>query len=199
MWSWLRSCANCSCCLSPVDLYCEGCWNQLWRDVSFQRRDIAGGPFPIYSLWTWPGGSPIVEKFVRAQKGQSLLEARTKVAQRYLLQLPSPRPQGLFYVIPKNKKSDHGAEWAQAFSQVMGVPSYSLILPNKGNYKTKNRKQRWTERVVLNSYPSDLLEHYWFIDDVLTTGATAQAAWQSLGRPLSFRVVVMVYKEFQSK
>jgi hypothetical protein len=141
----------------------------------------------------------VVENFVRRQKGIYLLKARKKIVHRCVYLLPQPLPQGLFYVTPENKKIDHGSEWAQAFSEILGVPAYRLTLSSQGNHKTKTRQERWSERVVLNSYPTNFLRHYWFVDDLLTTGATAQAVWASLGRPESFKVVTIVYREYQNE
>ncbi len=199
MWDWFRTCANCSNSYGAIDLYCENCWSLLWKQQQFKERSILGGSVRAFSLWTWKEGPSMVQNFVRKQKGICLLSARKKIVERYLSLLPSPPPQGLFYVTPKDKKTDHGSEWAKAFSVALGIPTYRLVLPSKGNYKTKNRQERWNERAVLNSYPLGFLQHYWFVDDVLTTGATAQAVWASLGRPDSFKAVTIVYKEYQNE
>lgn len=199
MWRYLRSCASCSESGGDIDLYCTDCWELLWRKQQFKERSILGGAMGAFSFWTWKTGSSTVESFVRNQKGTGLLEARKKIVQKYLYLLPQSPPQGLFYVTPQNKKKDHGSEWALAFSEVLEIPAYRLTLSSQGNYKTKSRKERWSERSILNSYPKDFLQHYWFVDDVLTTGATAQAVWASLCRPEIFKAVTIVYKEYQNE
>ncbi len=192
---WLRSCAHCSGCLGRVDLFCEACWESLFTQLRFEESHAVNPQFLTTSLWRWGPKTPLVECFVRSQKSCTLRQARERIVSQYLSFFPRERPASICCVVSDLRKTDHGPEWAKAFSKATGRPYFLLQLSDQSRHKQKGRKQRYQERHVLPPQKAPRnRQNCWFIDDVVTTGATAKAVWVALNKPKGFRAVALVYR-----
>lgn len=192
---WFRSCASCSGCVGPIDLFCESCWQRLFIQMNFRETHEVSSHFLTSSLWRWDSNTHLVDCFVRSQKRCALQEARERIVRQYLAFLPRELPESLCCVVSSLNPKDHGLEWTKAFSTALGRPYFSLSITDQSHHKLKGRKQRYEERQV-RAPGKDLWagKTCWFIDDVVTTGATSKAVWLSLGKPKDFRTVALVYR-----
>ncbi len=107
--------------------------------------------------------------------------------ERSQTQMPQQRS---FFTPPPRKKNklDHAGEFASALSQIWGAQVKDLrrtqLRPTQ--QKKRSLKERKELRFLQESVSSD--QTAIFVDDVITSGATAQAAFEALGRPRDYEV-----------
>lgn len=193
--SWLRICARCSSLWGPRDLFCERCWQHLWQKEDFRKGHFVTTEFPVLVLWSWEKSDSVVETLVRAQKSTGLQRARQKIFQRFLSHPLGERPTVLACVVPKNKSTDHAQEGAEILASILGVKLLILKIEPRVDYKQKRRRERNQWNSSIDPVTLKKTERVWFYDDVVTTGATAKAAWYALGKPQVFQVVALAFRE----
>ena len=108
------------------------------------------------------------------------------------------RPRKLIFIPAPSKdgREDHATLFAKALSLAWGGSPYwnGLMRNSQSAQKTLDQYERRkiSMSVRLPLPPSS--STYIFVDDVLTTGSTAQAAYQALGKPLHFFSWNLAYK-----
>ena len=142
----------------------------------------------VYSLKNRPPSEIhywLAHSFMKAQViGQSCKEL---FGSKNVFLVPSPASEG--------KKHDHAASLAKSISQIFELPVYDCLLRVSEGQKRKSKEQRRAVEILLkDSIKLPKKARYIYIDDVLTTGSTAQAAWKALGQPVNFEVWVLVYR-----
>ena len=100
----------------------------------------------------------------------------------------------IVYVIPHNKPQDHASEGAQVLAKLLGVRAHALKIKPREKYKMKGRRERGQAQGIIDHCVSVRGERLWFYDDVITTGSTAKAVWEALGKPQAFQAVALVYR-----
>ncbi|MGZ3743352.1 MAG: ComF family protein [Pseudobdellovibrionaceae bacterium] len=105
-----------------------------------------------------------------------------------------------FFIIPspsKTKSPDHAQLFAHALVRKGGGELYNCLLRKDpiNQQKNKSRRQRqkvtfvWSENFTKQEFIKvSSGKRIIFVDDVVTTGSTARAAWISLGKPRDFAV-----------
>lgn len=130
-------------------------------------------------------------EYLSNQKGRLAYASPAKPQATKILSAPSAR---LCQV-------DHGAVIAHAFANKFSA-SYLPFLrlaaePTEGiarAQKTKSEAERreramqFTDELAVKSPPAP----WRFIDDVITSGATAEAAWLAIGKPADFEVWTLI-------
>jgi hypothetical protein len=110
--------------------------------------------------------------------------------------VPSPRSNRLF-------EDDHAESFCKALANVLGAPQLqALKRKSQSVHRRKSRLERQLTaqaRFELNNKSSiEILQKQMgtvvFVDDLITTGSTARAAWQILGRPSRFEVWTLMNK-----
>lgn len=201
MWqAWCRTCAYCKVSWGEIDFLCEQCWSELEKRLRPTHKIFSKNKLTVFTLWQWEKKDVRLQKLLLDLKGRNLPEARERMLLLFLdfLKYHLP-PQTICCVISRDSR-DHGLAMAESFAQQYQCPLVPLKLYKMStHYKTLHRRQRYTERKVLldPSMKQRVKEPVWFVDDVLTTGATAEAVWEALGRPLEYRAVTMVYRAFE--
>ena len=204
IWDYLRACGACGTAFRPVDFFCEACW------IEFRRRSNRGArlrapqeDFPVHALWTWTEdndvflrpliyalkgawGAAIVDKLVEdlsfARDGLPARERDFRVA------LPPRRP---------GCERDHAWMLAHAFAGLWRMPVWDGLAldspPGVGAQKGRNARER--RRLLYRTKGALPAASSWvFLDDVVTTGATARAAFLALGKPPRFEVWALAYR-----
>lgn len=199
MMKWLRVCAACSYSLPPIDLFCEHCWLKLSDKILMVPKiDSKQVPFPLTYLWDWRMEDEEIEQLIYGLKHAKLPEAHERLV-GWILQRNSDlydeleKPTAIVFPTKDIHKKDHAYYLAHALSQQLKIPAHPmLIAANQKSYRTLGRKERYRERQIEGAKITG--QRLLFVDDVLTTGATAYRAWQALGEIEGFRACVLVYK-----
>ncbi len=196
---YLRSCAYCGFWFGSHDFFCQNCWEELSRQLKFESSCQYW--FDNRYLFRWEEENKLIGSLIYGLKGGCCGSSVTRilgnlVGESWLENLdecvlvPSP-PTSL-------GSRDHAYVIAEALSDLYGG-SLRTPLRRTGDLAQKKlaKTVRKEKQLGLDPdyTPSDLnTRRIIFIDDVITTGSTAQAAFVALGRPRNFSVLAMAYR-----
>lgn len=195
---------HCSCCLncgslwSGEGLLCHPCLQTLHRLRVTAPMTVSA--LPVQALYRWhPGQSDMLSRLVLALKGGNQREAwrfyARELSRRLALTL-SPKQRLCIVPAPSSRPQtkDHAFLWGEALAESLGA-HFEPILK-----KTQSHHQRGADRGERALLEMEAIENYtgsvdfstktrWILaDDIVTTGATARAAFQALGSPPHFEV-----------
>jgi predicted amidophosphoribosyltransferase len=187
-----RACAHCSQLFASPNVFCNICWEQMHRiqNAGPSMRQWAY-TLPTYSLFTWRKERQI-ESLIYALKDGGLEDAFDRLAMTFLNQLESrPRLQDhLFIPSPARApgRCDHAFEWARALAKFTGGRMEAPLLRKSQEPQKRLRREERMEKKMSLSKDLSLISKgpVIFVDDVITTGATAYAAHEALQRPQNF-------------
>lgn len=198
--------------LTTISLFCTHCEEAL---ASIQNRgeklQQAGYPFEVSALFCWtPLTDPLVRPLLYALKGGWQVAAMREFARRLSFENSSKtKGQRLLFVHPPARagrsRFDHAAllahclahEWNGRVWQGLVRPHSRLSLfqhlrvaiQSRDGQKHQTRRERAQLRFEgTMGCPLEEFDRIIFVDDVITTGATAMAAYMALGDPESFEV-----------
>ena len=203
--------------------FCPRCWSQVYPQMELRRRRLFK-EFDVVSLfdWTQEEHSALVYALKGGWRRQTFNDLAWKFVAEELSTIKSKlgdrsnsgvklnfvdAKDTVFIPAPPKKWTlgvDHAAVWAQELARVSGGNYLAAFCDRGFKYQ---RKMSWEARQELKLEllrgMDDRLNHYKrivFVDDVVTTGATAQAAWRCIKglKPKSFVVWSLAYRPLQS-
>lgn len=185
----LRACCHCGAKARRVSLLCEFCHEQLEARMLSPHTSFCrlGGHLKSYALWNWTH-EPLLGSFIRALKiERDPLGLWQYWAQRFWSLRCQLGGEGLFRSIlippPRPKwQRDHAFYFAQELASLLQIPLLR-ILENTGPSLPQKRRS-WQQRqaktfLATKKLKASQLPLLW-VDDVVTTGATARAALKAL-------------------
>lgn len=203
---WLRSCATCGSSLPPIDLMCSPCWarfGKIHRDHLFHLGGkVRSTPFPTFALANWSEQqTDFVSKLVHGFKGGRDLRAARRLAQLLVdaRRQDAPLPKDVLLVPAPGGRHNHARALALEIGEILHAPVLDILIDPKKRKVSSNQKSqalegRFERKYEVRAPEVDLKAHIFerptwiFIDDVITSGATAMAAYMALGDPTCFEV-----------
>lgn len=139
-------------------------------------------------LFRWvPGASDVLSKYVYLLKSALAEPLWHELARYFLSQKQIPRQESTVFIpIPSRKKRMHSTYFAQALAEQSGGSVLFLLEINStgdGEQKVKTKEQRHRISFSLNEEITDQLrldQTVVIVDDVITTGASFEAAYNVL-------------------
>ncbi|WP_413576339.1 hypothetical protein ACLVWU_18325 [Bdellovibrio sp. HCB290] len=164
------------------------------------------GIFDAYMLFRWnPGTSDLLSAQLAGLKGYRKNPDWKHWAQNFIskrIQMGLPTRKIIIIPAPSSghRAGDHAQQWAQALADAVGA-ELCLCLTKKA--KTHQRGATRDRRVLVElelDENSSMVSEFWsealwvFADDIVTTGSTALAAYEALGRPPHFEAWALAHR-----
>ncbi len=200
---------------------CEECIQKLERKINlietlFSEKNLDIN-FPIYSLIKWiPSESDFLSRLFLRLKGDQRKNLWSLLVALYVRELHNKNKFYLFTANAvivscpsKTERPDHAEQFAKALAIALSVPFIPLIKWNKRNINFFQRRMNRKERLNFESEQhvkftinpelkelNNSVKAYIFVDDVITTGATAMHAYMALKKPKNFMGLTLGYRAF---
>ena len=219
MGAFFRSCAVCHLSAPPIFWICSYCHKKLQnqflpiRDRIRQQNDNTHirlldwrkdnhsfiGSF-IYSLKNQSAGVILSKIALELSYSYIYREEKNQIgknkAQKSSIYsssvlVPAPPSQN------SKKKTDHAFHLAEKLSSVLKIPVQTLNLQNLSvalKQKQMAKTERKKRRFIVQNANLFLDKKIIFIDDVLTTGATARAVYLALNKPKNFLILTLAWR-----
>ncbi len=223
--SWLRHCAICNSSFPPIHWLCSRCFKKLTsyylkpsqmlrlqshfrhcRLIDWTQENDHFIRTLLYSLkgkYDSPFFKILAREFcIRIQQIQSI---STEEIPFILVPCP-PRPHSNFLCdllnikFPSKKEWDHSFYWSQSIKDWTGYPISSLLEfpPRQKAQKRKSLLERKNRFFTLKDHKVLPQGHLVvFTDDIVTSGTTAHAVYQALGRPEPFMIWSIFWRKFK--
>lgn len=200
--SFVFPCLHCGSLQSTTLQFCTNCFATLSRFQSERLHCYNEAPYPIYAQYEWnPGESDLLSTLFLSMKG-SRSEARWQTiaplfANKRMSEEIASLPVRIVPAPSSVSGPDHAFYWGRALAAHLQAEfAPCLVKAQKRHQRGANKRQRQRLRIEVDEKYSGLskesTEVLWvFVDDILTTGSTAHAAYEALGSPPHFEVWVL--------
>lgn len=193
--SLIRVCPNCGAFLQPIYGLCLSCISQIV--IEPEVRIIRG--LRVKTLITWHSQIE-VQRLAYTLKGEWQREAWNYWANQFLNEFavyPGAEKKHMIPAPNANNFKDHAYHWAHSLClNTHGQMELALKSVKATKQKrltlVEREKQRRIEAKESKDYSFDPVI---FADDIVTTGVTAEAAFEALGRPKNFEVWALIYRQ----
>lgn len=201
----MHTCLQCSSFSVRSSLLCLHCEQKLFSVAcnSFElEREVKG--ISCLSLFRWQRDkNRILNRLSLALKGPLQEPAWNYYGERFLAEWQKtdfPGTSAAFVPCPTTTGiKDHAYLFAQALSQLTGLPLVeALKRTDVKEQKRMSRVQRQDNigtKFILNRDISEKFSHIYFVDDIITTGTTVQAAEIHLKKFGHVKAISLIIRE----
>lgn len=205
LWFGLRGCLYCGSLDRGPDGLCLVCSEDLssWHQPQGGLFHQEVHKLKVEALYEWiPGQQEVLSKLVRALKGNRSEKQWHHYAEEFLRRRWIERATKKAYLLvpapSRDGKNDHAQHFVNGLVAAhAGLELYNCLSRDCGAGSQKKRKRserqrttmEWAENITQADFNAKAAgKHIIFVDDVVTTGSTARAAWRTLGKPRDFAV-----------
>ena len=196
----LSCCLHCGSFRTETGLLCRPCSEAL--DLYAAQPRVRTNGTQMWSLYEWqPGQSDMLSSLILNLKGgynRQAWEHYAKLLAKKRWVYSHSEISRPMRIVPAPARSegakDHAVYWALSLAHEMSAEFTPCLRRTTHQHQRKmDRGARGLLTLELNEKYTGLFEGYsnylWiFADDVLTTGSTAQAAYEALGKPPHFEI-----------
>jgi len=202
-WPEFNSCLNCGSFFVDAHLLCRPC-SYLFLQTLKSRKTQWVEQIPVHSLLTWPPGTSDALSHLILRLKTARPEAWRFYAQHFFLHWAdslSISKSTIFVSVESRSGNLHAQNWGQALSDFFHRP-HENVLSLEGDLqsqKTLSLLRRRGRKMISRVDFSRLQGHQLiFVDDVVTSGSTALAAYRALKEPKDFQVWSLVWRSVSS-
>lgn len=202
---WYRSCAVCSVSFPTVQWFCRSCWKRL-KSYYLQPQNILRlqNEFSHIRLLDWTKEN---DTFMRLVLNSLKISSPEYIYDHLIQDLFYRAVQGLpsfigssGTIIPapprKNFLNDHAFYLAKALSQLTRWPIQLTLKRVESDSSQKQKSKIHRKKISFElKYPVSKDSSVIFVDDILTTGATAIAAKNAIGEVKHFKVLTLSWRQ----
>lgn len=205
MWWLFNRCHSCKQNIWRRSPLCESCWEALRQEKP--GRLLLGSFWAHYSfLLASNEANSLIYSLKSHAPGIYYQEAANILFLSHILMGLNLR-SAIFIPCPSTQK-DHAYYLTLALCQLWGgtfVDALTKPQKAKSSWKINDLKQKRLARKERQEIHFDVKDHQLgknnqqklvFVDDVITTGATARAAWKALNKPRDFTAVSLAFTPF---
>ncbi len=183
-FDYIRHCPRCGKGWGKFHWLCPDCEVWLYRRLKIKARVISSAITHFY-LFDWHADDTL-KPVVHSLKGGGHPRA---VKELVYFCCPSSGGAPIYY--PQGQKKDHAWNIAKAFSEIDGGEPVGLEILSQRKQSLLARRARQARRFRPLKKRSRTA---FFVDDIVTTGATFQAAYRALGQPGKMTVWSLFYR-----
>lgn len=177
--------------------FCERCHQKNLVQFRNETR-IRIENLNVKSLFRWPPGESDALSSLILQMKEEPVDTWKIWALEFMTQLEQTSKKTILVSSESSSGKKHAQNFAAALSSYLDYPHVCPLRPkqagkNQKELKRLERSQREFDLSVEFSKPPHT--RIIFVDDVVTTGQTAQAAYRALKEPYDFEVWSLIYRE----
>lgn len=189
----IRQCAGCGTAWCVQNSLCCVCWDGLSQNV--QTRPVRRfRQFFNSSVYDWNAKTDrLMRQLAISIKGGGNRKLIEFLSEQLAVRVNAGN--SILLVVPpsKNYSSNHATLLARGVARIVGARVLELQFLHTPSSKQAllGRKARMNLELLGSGEGVAKGTDVIFLDDVLTTGATSQAAWRALGKPLRFSALTV--------
>lgn len=204
---YFQHCWNCGSLSWSLTTLCHTCFLKLEDEVKSSQCGKNIESFPLYCLLELNSKNGIGFQWIYSLKRSQCHRKNFSMAAELLIRqavINYQNLQGYVFITPP---SSHSVDLTLRIAEQLNSSFYNNLhdpVPTTTGLFSKLKKTKKSQK-NLNIIQRRMKEYLWdgpsltnekviFVDDVVTTGSTALAAWEAIGKPKDFKIWCLGYR-----